>query len=599
MATERSESTAATPRTLISQLQQWEDFYTKASHLICNASNGGNQGKDHSKKTTKTNVAKKLRGKRRRQKNNAAPMDPQAVLSQFQSILFSLRKLLSSLDQSTKEHACKNGAISIIVKMANFVLQQDASLPNSNQQKFLSLVCKSLQTCVFQNPAGRAVCRREGVFRLLHRIAVSVSAKTPAEASTMALELLEDAFTSLAAICLGDDLNAVLAALQLGEVVQDHLNQKVANDNSNSSSLDQTLRYLQKLFQVIRKEQSQLLEHYQAQQVLETILEAEQDLHSGNLRLRNRQWTQAETAFHRALQSSYRFEEHTTLLDELLVRLLDGRSDARLHLEDLDGVLQDVKHQERLLHRLLATSTSTTTSAASTSRTNKLVREWRMAALTRQSDALKGLARFGEAQEALECVIRVMEQQAKLGVQSPTVGEKVANLHKKWNQLQLAKSKAVAITTRQGENRRLRSNGENDSTTLVVTVTAQSITTANTSEAAEDKDDGKESHDESGRQSETENDDEGRSHSSERTGETEEDECIDTTTTSTSASQPKAKPGTYVQCLYGTGTVQEVRKCGTTKIQLLSWSPGRQAPTAYLMPGYYTVLNGGVDVASE
>ena len=51
-----------------------------------------------------------------------------------------------------------------------------------------------------------------------------------------------------------------------------------------------------------------------------------------------------------------------------------------------------------------------------------------------------------------------------------------------------------------------------------------------------------------------------------------------------------AKPGASVNCLYGIGVVEEVRKCGTTKIKLKSSFPGRQAPTAYLMPEFYTVL---------
>lgn len=49
-----------------------------------------------------------------------------------------------------------------------------------------------------------------------------------------------------------------------------------------------------------------------------------------------------------------------------------------------------------------------------------------------------------------------------------------------------------------------------------------------------------------------------------------------------------AKKGETVKSVYGTGVVTDVRKDGTTKIQLESWLlAGGQHPMAYLQPSQY------------
>ena len=102
-----------------------------------------------------------------------------------------------------------DGAVELIVALvrSSQVLNDTYKTPLSKPIILSSL--KALKTCVLRNPAGRCRCRTAGVFSFLNDVLDMIQGgdnmyKQDAEDKL----LIEQLYTALAAICLGDDLNA-------------------------------------------------------------------------------------------------------------------------------------------------------------------------------------------------------------------------------------------------------------------------------------------------------------------------------------------------------------------------------------------------------
>ena len=367
--------------------------------------------------------------------------------------------------------------------------------------------------------------------------------------------VLLESVTTLAAVCLGNDLNALVASIQFKHTMESALQfQKttrgtIGTSSSTTSRLDQMLTYLQKLFRVIQSKQQSLLENFCPESNYDNLLgrieRAEKELHTGIQLQANHQWSQAETAFSRALDLVIDMAPHTNLVDGLQIDLLDRRSTVRLELEDWQGVLDDLE-------------------ACSSDKRNNRPFIQLTAALIRQADAYIGLKCFQKAQKALESAMQLDARQQEDQQSSQHQENPTRTLTQKWNQLQLAKSRASRADTRTKQQRKKQPMKKRAAASHEINTLELDTELART---------GKHYNSDMSRQ---------HQHQQHRRQQPIEEEFIDAT--------PAAKPGTYVNCLYGTGIVQEVRKCGTTKIKLNSWSPGKQEPTAYLMPEFYTVV---------
>lgn len=470
----------------------WKKFSQTADNLL-------------SPKPTSCNATKGKRRQRRKRPQPttdvvAVPLTPKQ-LQRILSLLLSLSKLLSSVTTRDKAHASQNGALGIIVRACDSVLlNQDSkggaggsSGKSGLHQQILQSGCKVLQTCVFKNAAARALCIYHGILNLLARIIAHAQSQP---------ELQDDAYTTLAAVCLGNDRNALVACQEFEPLVQRSLDTARA---SNNGRLQQTLSYLETLFRVVKREQKELLDRLAPEAITEIILTADRHLQTALVQQRNHQWTQAEASLAKALEEAQKLADHSkNLVDDMLGNILEQRSAVRLQLQNWDGVLADIRS-----HSAVQSATAVPP----------------LHLLARRADALVGLERFEEAQAALDEGIQI----------AATTDESLprkALVHKR-NQVQLAKLKA--------ERRRKPERS------------AQQESAANT-------------------------------------GESESETTYLPTTAPEEESTLTVKPGASVNCLYGMGVVQEVRKCGTTKIKLKSWFPGRQAPTAYLMPEFYTLV---------
>lgn len=519
----------------------WNNFYRAAdlvliSDLESKSSSSKKDAHQHAR-TPANNKTKRDRRRRQRPRSAAAAaltpvLDQQNYLqhvSNIQSILQSLSNLLSSVDFHSKVYACQNGALRIVARGCDALLllmmlqknkEEDASIiMKINSALIVGL--KTLQTCVFKNSVARKLCRSEDVLGLLKRIMTVAR-------NNGNLLVFQESCTTLAAVCLGNDLNALIASFLFKEVLASAselptlARSDTVRSTQNASRLDQTVTYLRKLFQVVQSEQQPLLDNFACfdhsdADLLERLTKAEKYFHTGRQLQTSCQWSQAELAYSRALDSLVEMMAHTNLLDELHGDLLDRRSTVRLELEAWQGALDDLS--------------SLKVGNKNYSLQLKLV--------VRQADAFIGLRNFQKAQEALESAMQLNQEQ-------PTANKM---LSQKWNRLQLAKSKAVRSDSTPTRSQRTKK-------------TSVEIKTASADLLAQTK----------GRQPE-----ESDRHFYQTA---DAEECIDTI--------PAVKPGMCVNCLYGTGVVQEVRECGTTKIKLKSWSPGKQEPTAYLMPHFYT-----------
>jgi tetratricopeptide (TPR) repeat protein len=471
--------------------------------------------------------------------------------TKLRSILESLTTLMSGVDEPKKAVAVSHGVLVLAVaamRKLNRNLDNDDTDTCCDNSMNVIVGLKAVKACVVRNPTGRAKCRQEGVFEIISNILLSAPAvDTETDTDTdMQMQILEETYTTLGAVCLGDDLNALKAALAYGEKVEAALKMY---RREKHASLHQKLVYLQALFRAMEREQADLLntcDNDNPSTLFQTIETAECNLDEGiNREQEKNQWAQAETDYTNALHRIQFITSHTELLDDIFAKILDHRSSVRLKLQNWNGALDDAD-------ACLQGNTNTTT------KNNKhLSSAGVVTALhARRSDALHQLGRMQEAGQALDKALAI----------SP----KNKTLLSKINRLQLAKIKSCKQQHSSFQRRRRQTN-ETDVAALESWLAL------------------------AGRRQDQEQqclprNDRVRHRRQHQQQHHQQQQCMCTIPTAKHGFDFAPRLGASVKSLYGTGIVQEVRKCGTTKIQLESWSPGAQQPTAYLMPEFYTVV---------
>ena len=133
-----------------------------------------------------------------------------------QLMLNHLTALLFGLDESLKQKA--TNSLDLIIQLVQSsigtittVTDSNSSNANTNnphpESESISLAAlKAIKSCVIRNPVGRNACRAAGVFEFLQST-LRHHFQDPI--------LLEEAMTTLAAMCLSNDLNA----LQVSSVI--------------------------------------------------------------------------------------------------------------------------------------------------------------------------------------------------------------------------------------------------------------------------------------------------------------------------------------------------------------------------------------------
>jgi hypothetical protein len=160
-------------------VQLWAAFYSQAVIVLDNQSKKANNVNDNDK----------------------------ARKEQVQKILATTTKLIFGMDASKKtvavEHA--GGALELIVSLVNEYPLDDMILLQG---------LKAVKCCVIRNKAGRARCRSAGVVNLLSHTLESYTVKDSPK-SGKSDTIVEESLTTLAAICLGDDINALQVNYEL------------------------------------------------------------------------------------------------------------------------------------------------------------------------------------------------------------------------------------------------------------------------------------------------------------------------------------------------------------------------------------------------
>ena len=132
------------------------------------------------------------------------PVD-KTLHTRLQITLDTLTQILFGSDSKQKAQIVTHdkGALYLIVSLVNASRVLDSSsVEETTRNKIIMSSLKAIKTCVVRNPIGRRYCRSAGILPLLQRILNHYVTSTDSI-------MVEEALTTLAATCLGDDLNAL------------------------------------------------------------------------------------------------------------------------------------------------------------------------------------------------------------------------------------------------------------------------------------------------------------------------------------------------------------------------------------------------------
>lgn len=149
------------------------------------------------------------------------PMDSNNYHQKVVAILDTLQKLIFGVDEGRKAIAVRNGALQLIVQLSNTLSQSD---------DVTMAALKATKCCVVKNPIGRSYCRSAGTIKWLKEV-LRPLVKTQ---DLLKAKLVEECLTTLAAICLGDDLNALQVRSNCKIILQKTVS-PLANNNAENT----------------------------------------------------------------------------------------------------------------------------------------------------------------------------------------------------------------------------------------------------------------------------------------------------------------------------------------------------------------------------
>lgn len=304
--------------------QLWSKFYMKAINLT------SKQAMEESKST----------------KEDIAKHHNQSVIVTLDTIT----KLIFGLEGSQKGKVIVfgGGALELILALvhsSNALSSTSTSTLQDDKEEsrnICSSSVKAIKTCVVRNPVGRCRCRTAGVSAFLKDILDAFMMKESLSDSDLKANalLVEDVITALAAICLGDDLNALQACTQFRPYLT-----KATKIYPNESSMNQKITYLQNLFEAIEKEQSKLLKHLQKEQkhsqFIQNITDAEINVRTAFGHVQDEKYQKAEQHYNHAIVLIDSYSKFTKLFDPLVVEIRCKRAKISLELNRPEKCLED------------------------------------------------------------------------------------------------------------------------------------------------------------------------------------------------------------------------------------------------------------------
>lgn len=170
------------------------------------------------------------------------------------NVLQTLQKLLFGLDESLKSEAVsyRDGAMKLVLS----VIDKPSS---QNEKDVIISALKAIKCCVVNCPVGRAKCGPQGVFEFLTDVYCD-------EKLNKDEQIITEAFTTTAAICLGSDINALHIKFCLGSKIDEigSYISKASGKSEEQKVKDQTQKtfqqaqrmylYLTALFDAMKKD---------------------------------------------------------------------------------------------------------------------------------------------------------------------------------------------------------------------------------------------------------------------------------------------------------------------------------------------------------
>mmetsp|Transcript_39079 Transcript_39079/g.79685 ORF Transcript_39079/g.79685 Transcript_39079/m.79685 type:complete len:365 (-) Transcript_39079:130-1224(-) len=196
--------------------------------------------------------------------------------------------------------------------------------------KILVMAMKAVRTCVVRNPVGRLRSRSAGVFLLLKDTLVGFSDD---------VHLVEESMTTLAAVCLGDDLNTLQGSMQLRCLVDSAASTYPKSDST--TNLHQKISYLNALFDAVMKEYSEVVQFIgESQCFFDDVIAAEVEFRTANKFALEKDFVSAETHYCNA-EERIPSELECTLLDSLRCQILWNRANVRFNIGKVEESLKD------------------------------------------------------------------------------------------------------------------------------------------------------------------------------------------------------------------------------------------------------------------
>jgi hypothetical protein len=151
------------------------------------------------------------------------------VLKNFQRLIFALDK-----DKKSIAVNYDKGGLELILYLIG-----DSTF---DDEEITVAALKCIKSCAVNNPPGKSRCRRAGVFSYFSCI-LEICCHGRRE------KITEEALTTLAAICIGDDLNALMGLLLHKEMIE-----KLSSAHSSNTNVKNMSTYLLTLFSKIQTE---------------------------------------------------------------------------------------------------------------------------------------------------------------------------------------------------------------------------------------------------------------------------------------------------------------------------------------------------------
>lgn len=247
-------------------------------------------------------------------------------------VLQTITKLAFGQDEAKKTVLVNGGALELITTCSRPYYREDDAIVAES--------LKAIRCCVVRNPVGRAKCRSARILIYMHDLLLSqhlLENNTSCRKNNAVLA--EDVLTTIAAVCIGDDLNSLQATIQLKELIEEV---SAMHADNSTSSLQNKVAYLRSLFLVTENEQLTAGEVFVRKEFFDDLVIAEQAKITGNEAFSKNEFAEAEEAYTKSLNLVVVSEDSVLpCIKEFAGTLYSNRSACHMNLQQYQKALAD------------------------------------------------------------------------------------------------------------------------------------------------------------------------------------------------------------------------------------------------------------------